>query len=283
MCALLYFEGNAIFIEWIFFATTTLAGLLIGSFLNVVIHRGPAMWGLVERKNHRTGDLIAPRSYCPICGTPIARRHLAPLISYFMLQGRCAACSAPIPIRYPLVEVLGAAAALAASLAFGFTISAILAAAFLFCLIALAAIDLESGYLPDAITLPLLGLGLLANFGGEFVPFADAVIGAAAGYIAFSLIRLIYAAVRGREGLGQGDAKLLAAMGAWVGWQALPAAIFLASAASLAIILAIRLAGRKIDATTALPFGPGLCLGGAIALFGTQMDLSAVLSAYPAG
>lgn len=183
-----------------------------------------------------------------------------------MLRGRCAACGATIPIRYPLVELLGAAAAAATVLVMGFGLSALLAAMFLWCLIALAAIDAETGYLPDALTLPLIAFGLAANIGGRFAPLPDALIGAAAGYAALTLLRLAYAALRGREGLGQGDAKLLAAIGAWAGWQMLPAAVFAAAAASLAVIVSMRIAGRRFAPDMPVPFGPGLCFGGGAAL-----------------
>lgn len=261
----LFWRVSKIFSFWVLLATAALAGLLIGSFLNVVIHRGPAMWGLVDDDRRARGDLIAPRSYCPSCAAPVARRHLIPVLGWLMLRGRCAACGAAIPLRYLLVELLGAAAAAAAFLVFGFGLSALLAAIFLWCLIALAAIDAETGYLPDALTLPLIAFGLAANIGGRFAPLPDALIGAAVGYVAFTLLRLGYAALRGREGLGQGDAKLLAAIGAWAGWQMLPAAVFAAAAASLAVILAMRLAGRRFDAASPVPFGPGLCAGGAAA------------------
>ncbi|MEQ8936594.1 MAG: prepilin peptidase [Amphiplicatus sp.] len=283
MCALINFEGKAIFSEWVFFVTAALVGLLIGSFLNVVIYRGPAMWGLVGEDKRARGDLIAPRSYCPSCKAPIARAHLAPLIGYLMVRGQCASCGAKIPIRYLLVELLGAGAALCECLLLGCTMPALFAAIFFWCLIALAVIDFETGYLPDAIVLPLIAAGLIANIGDRFVFFIDAAIGAAAGYLVFALVRLAYAAARGREGLGQGDAKLLAAIGAWVGWQGLPAVIFIAAAGSLAVILGIRLGGRRFQVGTALPFGPGLCFGGAAVLAGSRIDLTLFADAFIGG
>ncbi|MEQ8179199.1 MAG: A24 family peptidase [Amphiplicatus sp.] len=283
MCALINLKGKPIFSEWVFFATAALVGLLIGGFLNVVIYRGPAMWGLVGEDKRARGDLIAPRSYCPNCKTPIARAHLAPLVGYLVVRGQCASCGAQIPIRYPLVELLGAGAALGACLLFGFTLSALFAAIFFWCLIALAVIDFETGYLPDAIVLPLIAAGLIVNIGDRFVFFADAAIGAVAGYLVFTLIRLAYAAARGREGLGQGDAKLLAAIGAWVGWQGLPAAIFIAAAGSLVIIMAVRLGGRRFQAGTALPFGPGLCFGAAAVLAASRIDLTRFADALIGG
>ncbi len=241
------------------------------------------MWGLVGDDRRARGDLIAPRSYCPSCKTPIERAHLAPLLGYLLTRGRCASCGARIALRYPLVELLGAGAALGACLLFGFTLSALFAAVFFWCLIALAVIDLETGYLPDAIVLPLIAAGLIANAGDRYVLFFDAAVGAAAGYLVFALIRLAYATVRGREGLGLGDAKLLAAIGAWAGWQGLPAAVFVAAAGSLAVILVMRLGGRRFDAGDALPFGPGLCFGGAAVLAAGRLDFTRFAGVFIGG
>jgi leader peptidase (prepilin peptidase)/N-methyltransferase len=254
--------------ESVLIATVFLAGAAVGSFLNVVIFRGPAMWGLVDAPPR--GDLVAPRSYCPACKAPLAFWNLVPLASYFLQRGRCAACGAPIAARYPIVEVLGGAGAIIALLAYGWTVSALLAAVFAMALIALAFIDLETGYLPDAITLPLIALGLAVNFFGVFVPPAGAVIGAAAAFIAFWAIGAAYQRLRGRDGLGLGDAKLLAAIGAWTGWTLLPFVIFIAAALTLAFA-ALRGLARS-DA--ALPFGPGLCAAGFIALFFGEPILS---------
>lgn len=239
-------------------ATIILAGVAIGSFLNVVIHRGPALWGLVDEKNPR-GGLSGPRSYCPACHAPIARKHLIPLVSYFALKGKCAACGAPISARYPIVELLGGLVAAGAGLSFGLTGVAFAAALFGFALVALAAIDLETGYLPDAITLPLIGAGLAANLFSVFVPPIDAAIGALVGFGSLWLIGAAYERLRGREGLGLGDAKLFAAIGAWTGWTMLPLILFLAALSTLAVIGARALIGRKSALDEAVPFGPGLC------------------------
>ena len=251
--------------EWFFSATAFALGLIAGSFLNVVIHRGPAIWKLVDDPARR-GSLAFPRSYCPACGAPIGALNLIPVVSYFMLKGKCAACGASIPARYPVVELLAAGAGLAAYGLFGPTLTAVFAAAFFWVLIALSVIDLETGYLPDALTLPLAAAGLAVNGAGAFVSFPDAAIGAAAGYGAFRLIGEAFFRLRGIEGLGQGDAKLLAAIGAWLGWQALAPIILAASLLGLAGALALRLAGRDVSGQTAIPFGPALALAGALGL-----------------
>lgn len=256
--------------ESVVYATIFLAGLTIGSFLNVVIHRGPAMWGLVDGPNR--GDLVAPRSYCPKCETPLAAMNLIPLLSYFAQRGRCARCGAQISARYPIVEAMGGASALLAVLLFGLSPAALAAAIFGFALIALAFIDAETGYLPDAITLPLMGAGLAANAASNFAPFLDALIGAAAGFVLFWMIGEIYARIRKRDGLGLGDAKLLAAVGAWTGWQMLPVVVFAAALGTLAFIALRR--GAKPD--DAIPFGPGLCAAGFLALFFGGQLLSAL-------
>ncbi|MFN3960109.1 MAG: prepilin peptidase [Parvularculaceae bacterium] len=254
--------------ESVSFATVFIAGAAVGSFLNVVIFRGPAMWGLVDAPPR--GDLVAPRSYCPACKAPLAFWNLVPLASYFLQRGRCAACGAPIAVRYPLVELLAGVTAIIALILFGWTLSALLAAVFAMALIALAFIDLETGYLPDAITLPLIALGLSANFFGVFVTPAGAVIGAAAGFFVFWAIGAAYNQLRGRDGLGLGDAKLLAAIGAWTGWTLLPLVIFIAAAMTLAFAALRGLA----TSDKALPFGPGLCAAGFIALFFGERILS---------
>ena len=250
--------------HWVFYITATLVGLLAGSFLNVVIHRGPAMWGLVDDEIGARGALWAPRSYCPSCKKQIGVFDLAPLASYALLRGKCRACGGAISPRYPAVELAGALAALGALLIYGLSASALFAAVYLWALIALAAIDAETGFLPDAITFPLIALGLIANLGNRFVPLDAAVIGAVAGYIVFWIVSAAYRRIRRREGLGGGDAKLLAAIGAWAGWMAIAPAILIGALLSLAGILGLMMLGKKIGPETPVPFGPSLCLGGAI-------------------
>lgn len=251
------------FFNWLNYASAIMAGLLAGSFLNVVIHRGPALWGLLDDSR---GDLAAPRSYCPSCRVPIGLADLVPLFGFVRLGGKCRACGAAISWRYPAVELAGAAAAAAALATFGLSWSALFAAVFLMALIALAAIDAETGFLPDAITAPLAWAGLLVNLQGRFAPLDAAVIGAAVGYGAFRLVAEAYRLIRRREGLGGGDAKLLAAFGAWGGWTVLAPSVLIGALAALAYVLAARLFGRRIDAETPVPFGPGLCVGGAVSV-----------------
>lgn len=250
---------------WFFSATAVFAGLLIGSFLNVVIYRGPQMWGLIDGDEPR-GDLAAPRSYCPHCRAPIKRIYLAPLLGFVLLGGKCASCRKPISWRYPIVELLGAAGGLGAFLLFGPTLSALGAAVFFWALIALAVIDIETGYLPDAVTLPLIMVGLTVNAASLFALWQASLIGAAAGYLIFRLIGEAFIRLRGMEGLGQGDAKLLAAIGAWLGWQALPVTVFIASFLGLLAVIFMRVRGKLISRETAIPFGPALAAAGAIVM-----------------
>ncbi len=251
-----------------------LLGLLAGSFLNVVIFRGPRLWRLVDGEPR--GDLAAPGSYCPACKTRLSPLSLIPLVSFVVQKGRCASCGARISWRYPVVEALGATVGILSVATFGATPAAVLAALFGFALVALAFIDLETGYLPDAITYPLIALGLIANGFGVFTPFADALIGALAGYLAFWGIGALYQKLRGHEGLGQGDKKLLAAIGAFGGWVILPAVVFFAAAATLAFALAPAIL-RQRDFAEPIPFGPGLCAAGFAALLGAA-PLRALLS-----
>ena len=250
---------------WFFSATAFFAGLLIGSFLNVLTYRGPQMWGLIDG-DARRGDLTAPRSYCPCCRAPIKRIHLTPILGFAALGGKCASCGARISWRYPIVEMLGAAGGLGAFMLFGATPAALAAAVFFWALIALAVIDLETGYLPDAITLPLLLAGLAANAAGFFALWHASLIGAAAGYLIFRLIGEVFIRLRGIEGLGQGDAKLLAAIGAWLGWQALAPTVFVASLLGLAAVISMRFAGKQLSRDTAIPFGPALAAAGAVVM-----------------
>lgn len=256
---------------WVFFVTAAMTGAVLGSFLNVVIHRGPVMWRLVDASPR--GNLAFPRSYCPSCEAPIRTAHLIPLLSYLMLRGRCAACQAPIPIRYPVVEVFGASAALASAVVFGFTIAGVLGFLFLLTLTALAFIDAETGYLPDMLTLPLIALGLGANAFSLFTPIVNASLGAVIGYAVFRLIDIVFLRLRGVEGLGQGDAKLLAAIGAWLGWAALPTVVFLAALIALLGVLVQSISGAKIARDTAIAFGPALAAAGAVALIARGLAL----------
>ena len=239
-------------------------GLLIGSFINVVIHRGPRHWGLID--GEPKGGLAAPRSYCPACKAPIPWTGLLPIISFVAQRGRCRSCGAKIALRYPIVEALGGTVALASVAILGVTWMALGAAIFGWALLALAFIDLETGFLPDAITLPLIACGLLGGGFNFIVPLGDSLIGAGVGYAAFRAIGVAYQSMRGRDGLGQGDAKLLAAIGAWGGWMILPSVVLIGAVATLGAVLIAKAFGRARSMNDPIPFGPGLCAAGFISL-----------------
>jgi leader peptidase (prepilin peptidase)/N-methyltransferase len=252
-------------------------GLCVGSFLNVVIHRLPQMlergWQAqcaeLRGENPAPGpvyNLIVPRSACPACGAPITALQNIPVVSWLMLGGRCAGCKAPISARYPVVEVLGGLLAACAVWRFGGTPQGIAACVLLWSLLALTMIDFDTQLLPDSITLPLLWAGLIANLWHTFASLPDAVIGALAGYLSLWTIYWLFKLIRGKEGMGYGDFKLLAALGAWLGWQLLPVIVLLSSVVGAGIgISLIVFKGR--DHSVPLAFGPYLAIAGAIALF----------------
>jgi leader peptidase (prepilin peptidase)/N-methyltransferase len=255
-------------------------GLCVGSFLNVVIYRLPKMLdrGWRAQCAELAGEpapesprynLIVPRSQCPACGHRISALENIPVLSFVFLRGRCSACRAPISARYPLVELITGALTVAAVLRFGgLTPAAGAACLLLWALVALTFIDLDTQLLPDNITLPLVWAGLLANVAG-FVPgvsLRDAVIGAVAGYVALWSVYWLFKLIRGKEGMGYGDFKLLAALGAWLGWQMLPLIVLLSSVVGAIIgIGLVVFKGR--DHQIPLAFGPYLAIAGAIALF----------------
>ena len=252
-------------------------GLCVGSFLNVVIHRLPKMMerGWADQCAELAGrapeprpryDLVAPRSACPACGHAIGALDNVPVLSWLALRGRCRACRAPISPRYPIVELAAGALALAAVWQFGPGAKGLAACALLWALLALAFIDADTQLLPDDITLPLLWGGLAANLFGLFVPLASAVIGAMAGYLALWAVYWLFKLIRGKEGMGYGDFKLLAALGAWLGWPMLPQIVLVSSVlGAVGGILMIVLKGR--DKAVPLPYGPWLAAAGAVALF----------------
>jgi len=261
-------------------AAITLAvvvGLCVGSFLNVVIHRLPRMLerGWREQCAELDGgtapvepayNLVVPRSACPSCGHRIGAHENVPVVSWLALRGRCSQCKAAISPRYPLVEIAGGALAAAAVLKFGLTPSGIAAAVLLWALLALTFIDFDTQLLPDDLTLPLLWGGLLANLYGLLVPLREAVIGAIAGYLVLWTIYWLFKLIRGKEGMGYGDFKLLAALGAWLGWKMLPL-IILGSSVVGALIGIGLVAFKGRDHNVPLAFGPYLAIAGAIALF----------------
>ena len=260
----------------IFVVCAALLGLCVGSFLNVVIHRLPKMmerqWraecaelSSQEAPATERYNLVVPRSACPACNRPITALENIPLLSWLMLRGRCAGCSAPISARYPAVEVLTAVLSAYIAWHFGFGMAAAGALLFTWAMIALTFIDLDTFYLPDSITLPLLWLGLLLNISGTYTPLSGAVIGAAAGYLSLWGVYWIFKWATGKEGMGYGDFKLLAAIGAWLGWQMLPLTILLSSLVGAIIgIGLIVFAGR--GRSVPIPFGPYLAIAGMIAL-----------------
>lgn len=258
--------------HWVFFVTAAALGAVMGSFLNVVIYRGPVLWKLVD--GEKRGNLASPRSYCPSCRKPIRSLHLIPLAGYAMLGGKCADCSAPISLRYPLVEAAGAAAGIIALALFGLSVETAGAFVFFLYLIALGAIDAETGYLPDVLTLSLMSLGVVANALDLFnaAPGA-AILGAIVGYGAFRVVDMIFLRLRGIEGLGQGDAKLLGAIGAWFGWPVLPPVVFLAAIMALIGVGLAALRGAHIGRETPIPFGPALAAAGAAAMIAHGLNL----------
>jgi leader peptidase (prepilin peptidase)/N-methyltransferase len=211
-------------------------------------------------------NLVVPRSACPACGHPITALQNIPVVSWIALRGRCAACKAPISVRYPVVEVLGGLLAAAAIWRFGATPQGLAACVLLWSLLALTMIDFDTQLLPDTLTVPLLWAGLIVNLWGTFTALPNAVIGAVAGYLSLWTIYWLFKLIRNKEGMGYGDFKLLAGLGAWLGWQLLPVIVLLSSVVGAAIgITLIVFKGR--DHNVPLAFGPYLAIAGAIALF----------------
>lgn len=271
MIALLQAEP-ALFVGLVF-----VLGLLIGSFLNVVIHRLPKMMEVewqaqcAELRGEPLApgpryNLWTPRSACPHCGHAISALENIPVLSWLWLRGRCAGCGAAIRARYPLVELLTAGLSAAVAWKWGMSVEALGALLLVWTLIALAFIDLDTTLLPDSLTLPLLWLGLLFNLDGRFAGLPDAVIGAMAGYLVLWSVYWLFKLVTGKEGMGFGDFKLLAALGAWLGWQLLPVTLLLSSVVGAAVGITMILLVRH-DRRVPIPFGPYLAGGGVVALF----------------
>lgn len=258
-------------------------GLMVGSFLNVVIHRLPK---IMEREWHEqcaefSGqeskplppyNLSVPRSACPHCGHLIGALENIPLISYLLLRGRCKQCHARISLRYPMVEASSGLLCAFAAWHFGFSGATLGALLFIWAMLALTFIDFDTQLLPDSITLPLLWLGLLFNLYGTYTTtLSHAVVGAMAGYLSLWSVYRLFKLVTGKEGMGYGDFKLLGAIGAWLGWQLLPLVIILSSVVGAVVgitLIVVARHGRNIP----IPFGPYLAGGGLIALFwGSQL------------
>lgn len=264
--------------EQFFVLGAALIGLTVGSFLNVVIHRLPRMMEAAWRaqcdelaaKNAELEkapryDLILPASHCPQCKTPLRALDNIPVLSWLLLRGKCRACGVAISPRYPIVEALTGVLSAWVAWHFGWGAAGVAAIVLVWALIALCFIDADTTLLPDDITLPLLWIGLLMNVGGVFVPLREAVLGAAGGYLFLWLVYWLFKIATGKEGMGYGDFKLLAALGAWLGWKMLLPIILISSVVGAVVgLVLIVLARRGKDIP--IPFGPYLTAAGLIAL-----------------
>ena len=270
---------------FVFTGMSTVLGLMVGSFLNVVIHRLPKMLELgwqqqcaelnseaplsqVEGEPAHISpyNLIVPPSACPHCNHPLSAWENIPIVSYLLLRGKCKSCGAAISPRYPIIEAISGILCAYAAWHFGFGWTAVGALLLIWALLALTAIDFDTQLLPDDITLPLLWAGLLFNLFGVFTDLHSAVLGAVIGYLTLWSVYWLFKFATGKEGMGYGDFKLLAALGAWLGWQMLPLIILLSSLVGAVVGLTLIVAlkhGRNIP----IPFGPYLAGGGLIALF----------------
>lgn len=259
-------------------------GLLIGSFLNVVIYRLPKM---MQRDSdnyvaHESGlplpfpdryNLAVPRSACPTCQHRITALENIPVVSYLALGGKCSACKTSFSPRYAMVEALTGLASAGLVWHFGAGVIGLSVLVFTYLLIAMTFIDADTQLLPDDLTLPLMWLGLLVNLNGTFVPLGDAVIGAAAGYTCLWCVFWLFKLVTGKDGMGYGDFKLLAALGAWLGWKMLPVILLMSSlvgaVVGIALIVLVK-RGKDIP----MPFGPYLAAAGIVSLlYGKQITL----------
>jgi leader peptidase (prepilin peptidase) / N-methyltransferase len=251
-------------------------GLLIGSFLNVVIHRLPQM---MQRESdnyvaHESGkplphtdryNLVVPRSACPHCGHQISALENIPVISYLFLGGKCIECKAPISARYPIVELLTGVLSAFMVWRFGSGFAGLATLLFTYLLVAMTFIDADTQLLPDDLTFPLLWCGLLVNLNGVFAPLHEAVVGAAAGYLTLWGVYWLFKLTTGKEGMGYGDFKLLAALGAWLGWKMLPIIILLSSAVGAVVGICLIVFAKR-GRENPIPFGPYLAAAGMLAL-----------------
>ena len=280
---------------------TLIFGMLVGSFLNVVIHRLPIMmerdWTLQCKdlldardtsearepgtKSLERFDLVVPRSRCPSCGHQITAMENIPVLSYVMLRGKCSNCQTPIGIRYPLIEMLTGALAAWVIIHFGANFIGASALALTFALIALTFIDADTQLLPDSITLPFLWLGLAFNWHGGLVPLEDAVLGAMAGYLSLWSVYQAFKLLTGKEGMGYGDFKLLAMLGAWLGYAHLPVIIMFSSLVGAVVggaLMVFARHGRDVP----IPFGPYIAAAGFLAmLFGTDINTAYLDTMFP--
>jgi len=265
----------------------TVLGLMVGSFLNVVIHRLPIM---MERQWQQecqhvlhpeqppeelpVYNLAVPASACPDCGHKIRPWENIPVLSYLLLGGKCAGCRAKIALRYPLVEAAGAILAVAIGLTFGASWQTLVLCPVAWALLALTMIDMDTQLLPDVITLPLLWAGLMVNSFAVMVPLSDALWGAVGGYLTLWTVFHVFKALTGKEGMGYGDFKLLAALGAWLGWPMLLPMIILSSLVGLVLAVGF-IALKKQARSEPMPFGPSIAIAGMIAMLWGEPLLSA--------
>ena len=251
-------------------------GLMVGSFLNVVIHRLPRMMQAQwlaqaaeiegrEPPEQPPYNLLRPPSQCPGCAKPIGPLQNIPLLSWIALRGRCASCGARISVRYPLVEALTGVLSAWVIARYGWSLAGAGALVLVWYLVALSFIDADTTLLPDSMTLPLLWMGLLLNCSGTFAPLQDAVVGACAGYLCLWLVYWGFKLATGREGMGYGDFKLLAALGAWLGWKMLLPIVLLSSVAGAVLGIALILLARR-GRNIPIPFGPYLAIAGFVTL-----------------
>lgn len=263
----------------LFLPSVFLLGLVVGSFLNVIIYRLPIMlernWrreceeflGLKQTgiETNDTFNLSVPPSRCPHCGHGIRAYENIPVLSYLVLGGKCSQCKSPISLRYPMVEILTALVSVVVAWNFGPSLQTLWALPLSWALLCLSAIDLDRFLLPDSITLPFLWLGLILSLFHVFVDPVSAIIGAVAGYLSLWLVYHAFKLLTGKEGMGYGDFKLLALFGAWSGWQSLLLVILLSSlvGAFIGLVMVLLL---KRDRMSPIPFGPFLCMAGWIAL-----------------
>lgn len=276
MTLLALLESNAP----MFIAVMGLLGLVIGSFLNVVIHRLPKMlerdWRrecrmLLGIEGQETGDtelgLVTPRSRCPSCDHPIRALENIPIVSWLFLRGKCSACRAPISVRYPIIEATSALLTMIVAWRFGFGLQAMNAALLTWALIALSVIDMDHQYLPDDITLPMLWLGIFCSLYslGAFTQVESSLLGAMGGYLLLWSVYKLFKKVTGKEGMGYGDFKLLAMLGAWLGWKMLPLVVLMSSLCGSVVGIGLILS-RRLARSQPIPFGPYLAAAGWITL-----------------
>jgi leader peptidase (prepilin peptidase)/N-methyltransferase len=271
----------------LFTGVVFLLGLLVGSFLNVVIHRLPQMmerdWQTQCRdylgeaaEDQSPLSLLRPASHCPHCGHKIRFYENVPILSYLWLRGKCSACQQPISIRYPVIELLTAVTSAVIAWHFGFGWQAAAGLLLTWALIALSMIDTDHQLLPDSITLPFLWLGLTLSLFPVFADMRSSLIGAIAGYLSLWTVYQVFKLLTGKEGMGFGDFKLLALLGAWMGWQALPMIILLSSAVG-AVLGGALIAIQGRDRAQPIPFGPYLAIAGWVALLWGEQISSAYL------